>query len=210
MMIKINLLPKELRVKKVELPNISFLPLVIIVVLVHIILGFSTNMKEKSLAELEDKWQALQPEKKIADELTDELTTKRVKIDAIDSLIQGRMSWAKKLSDLSDVMTPGVWLNRLWLEQETLLERMELKRSGSEDQQPQTITRKKIIKTLHINGSVIAKGGEETAAIGKFIKSLKNNKSFFADYEEVEATSIQRSRLKDIEIMDFELICYFK
>lgn len=211
-MIEINLLPKELRKKKIELPsiNISVIPIVVAVLMIHLLLVFSTNMKARTLTRLENKWQDILPEKEDAERLKGELTKMREKIDAVDGLIQGRMSWAKKLSDLSDAMMQEVWLNRLWLEQKIILQRVEPEKSEGGGAQAGAATKGTVVKTLHIDGSVIATGGEEAAAIGKFIRNLKNNKAFFADFKEIETTSIQRSQLKDVEVMDFELICYFK
>ncbi len=209
-MIEINLLPKEYRTKKVELPSFSLIPVISIIVCIHLLLAIASNVKARSLADLEERWQALQPDKEIADAVKNELTTMRERIDAIDNLIQGRVSWSKKLSDLSDAMIPGVWLNKLWLEQKTVLVKTELKAPDAEGGGPKSATRERIVQTLHLSGSVIATGGEETAAIGRFIKSLKNNAGFFSDFTEIETTSIQRSRLKEVEVMDFELVCFLK
>ena len=211
-MIEINLLPKELRKKKIELPNIniSFVPIVVVVLGVHLSLYFSAGMKARTLARLEKRWEEILPQKENADKLKGELTRMRGKIDAVDGLIQGRMSWAKKLSDLSDATIQGVWLNRLWLEQKIVLQKVTAKIGEGSGAQISTVPKKVIVRTLHLDGSVIGAGGEEAAAIGKFIRSLKNNQEFFADFKEIEATSIQRSQLKDVEVMNFELLCYSK
>ena len=209
-MIEINLLPEELRKRRIELPEISFLPIIIaflgIVIIAHLLLGLSINLKTKSLRRLEKRWQEVLPDKENADKFKHELTVMRTKIDTIDNLIQSRTSWAKKLSDLSDAMIPSVWLNRLWLEKRVVLQKPE----AGESEEGSTEPKRVIVKTLHLNGSVVATGGEGTATIGTFIKSLKNNEEFFADFKEIESAFIQRSQLKDIEVMDFELICYFK
>lgn len=209
-MIEINLLPKELRKKRIELPNIPFIPIVVVVLAIHLSLVLSANMKARTLTRIENKWQDILPEKEEADRLKGELARMRERIDAVDGLIQGRLSWAKKLSDLSDAMIQGVWLNRLWLEQKIILQKAEVQKSERGGTQVSAAPRRIVVKTLHLDGSVIATGGEEAAAIGKFIRSLKNNKGFFADFKEIETTSIQRSQLKDVEVMDFELVCYFK
>lgn len=213
-MIEINLLPKELRKRNIELPNIfthiSFIPVVALILGIHLLLVFAITMKARTLARHEKRWQEILPEKEEADKLRDELTKMRGKIEVVDSLVQGRISWAKKLSDLSDAIIQGVWLNRLWLDQKIVLEMAESIKNEEGGAGVSAAPKRTIVKTLHLNGSVIASGGEETAAIGKFIRSLKNNKGYSADFKEIEATSIQRSHLKDVEVMDFELICYFK
>lgn len=213
-MIEINLLPKELRKRKLELPNIfthiSFISVVAFILGIHLLLVIATTMKARKLDSYEKRWQEILPKKEEADKLKDELTEMRGKIDTVDSLVRGRISWAKKLSDLSDAIIHGVWLNRLWLERKIVLEKAESTKSGEGGAGADAAPKKVIVKTLHLNGSVIATGGEETAAIGRFIRGLKNNKGYFADFKEIEATSIQRSHLKDVEVMDFELLCYFK
>lgn len=214
-MIEINLLPKELQRKKIEFPDISFLPIVAgvvgIIVVLHLLLSLSVNLKARTLRRLEKRWEEILPAKADADRVINELTTMRGRMNAIDRLIQGRINWARKLSDLSDAMIPGVWLNRLWIEKKAVYKQVEKTRKaeGGEAQvnaEPKKVT----IETLHINGSVIATGGEETAIVGKFMWSLESNPGFFADFSEMESAYMQHNKLKDVEVMDFELICYFK
>jgi Tfp pilus assembly protein PilN len=215
-MIEINLLPEELKKKKkkVELPNVSFLPVITvligIIIMVHLLLVLSINLKTRSLKRLEKKWQEIAPENKRADKLKHEIGGMRARIQAIDNLIKGRINWAKKLSDLSDAMIPGIWLNRLWLEKKLMLSESESESGRGVREQDGEGQESIVLKTLHLNGSVIATGGEETAAIGRFIRSLKDSKGFFADFKDIESVSIQRTRLEDIEVMEFELLCYFK
>ncbi len=213
-MIEINLLPKELQKKKIKLPDISFLPIIAgvlgIIIIIHLLLSLSINLKARALRRLEKRWQEIAPDKKNADEVILELTTMRSRIDAIDKLVQGRMSWAKKLSDLSGAMTPSVWLNKLWIEKKVVSRAQEVQKTARKGTQVKVESKKVTIETLHLNGSAIATGGEETAAIGKFMWSLKNDPEFFADFSEIESAYMQRTRLKEVEVMDFELICYFK
>jgi len=207
-MIEINLIPYEERRKKMELPQISFLPVVILflglMVTLHLSLKLVSNIKCCSLKRLNQKWEAILPEKKEADRFKEELVTMRGKVDAIDSLLQGRLSWAEKLEDLSESLIPGVWLNKLWLERRI----QTVMRKGDDGEEGSTYSH--VVRMLHLSGSVIASGGEETAAIGKFIRSLERNNGFFKDFSGIESASIQRSKLKDVEVMNFELICYFK
>ncbi|MEA3305397.1 MAG: hypothetical protein U9R52_01125 [Candidatus Omnitrophota bacterium] len=193
-MIKINLLPEESKKKrmKIEFPDIAFLPIIAgllgIIVAVHLLLGLTAALKTRTLKRLQSEWGNILPDKEKADELKLELAGMRSRIKAIEELIEGRFGWAKKLNDLSDAMLAGVWLNRLWLEEKAASR----------------------AKALHLNGSVFAAGGDETAAVGKFIRSLEANKGFFYNFNDLETASIQRRKLKESEVMDFELICYFK
>ena len=212
-MIEINLLPEELKKKrrKIELPDIAFLPIIAgllgIIIVTHLSLGLAVTLKARTLKRLQAKWEEILPDKEKADELKYELTAMRDKIEAIEELVEGRLSWAKKLSDLSDAMIAGVWLSRLWLEKKVILQDVEV---GGDKESSAPEFRKTIIESLHLNGSVFTAGGEETAAVGKFIRSLKVNRGFFYDFKEIETASIQRTKLEESEVMDFELICHFK
>ncbi|MFH0839946.1 MAG: hypothetical protein V1883_02890 [Candidatus Omnitrophota bacterium] len=217
-MIEINLLPHEIKRKrrKIELPDISFLPVLAgflgIIIIIHLFVGLMVAMKAKTFKGLERKWQSVLPNKEEADNIKAELTSTRTKIDTIDELIETRRSWAVRLNDISDSMIPGVWLNKLWLEKRVIIQEVREAKTNSEKGATKAAKepKKTIIRTLHLNGSVIAGGGEETAVIGKFIRSLKDNKNFMPDFSDIESASIQRTKLKDAEVMDFELICYFK
>ncbi len=206
-MLEINLLPKEHKKKKIELPELPFLPLLAgvlgLVVEVHLLFTLSLNLKTRTLRRLEKRWHEILPEKKNADNVIALLTSMRSKINTVDELIKGRLIWAKKLSDLSDAIIPGIWLNRLWIETKVVSLRQRNERG---EIQAEAVT----VKTLHLNGGVIVTGGEETAAVGKFMWSLKNNAGFFEDFSEIESAYMQRNELKGAEVMDFELICYFK
>ena len=208
-MIEINLLPKGRVKKKVELPEIPFVPLLAgvlgFIVIVHLLFSLSLNLKTGTLRRLEKKWEEIAPYKEDADKVILELTTMRSKMNAIDRLIQGRMSWAKKLSDLNDAIIPGVWLNRLWIEERANQQALMSQRGRTQDEAGAGI-----VRTLRLNGSVIVTGGEETAAVGKFMWSLKNHPGFFADFTEIESAYMQRNQVKDAEVMDFELVCFFK
>ena len=105
-------------------------------------------------------------------------------------------------------MISGVWLNRLWLEKK--VQAIDKSTADSPLSGGAPIRATTVENTLHLTGSVIAAGGDETAAIGKFIRSLENNEGFFRDFREINSASIQRAKLKDEEVMNFELICYFK
>jgi hypothetical protein len=66
-------------------------------------------------------------------------------------------------------------------------------------------------QVLVLQGSAVSQSpGEEAAVVGKFMESLRNSKDFFADFEDIKLSSIQRKKLGAIEVMDFTVVCYFK
>ncbi len=212
-MIEINLIPQDQRRKKIELPDISFLPFiggtVGIVIAIHLVLVVWANMQVGAITRLQTQWQELKPQQDDSEMLKRQLIRLREKIGALDELTSGRIVWTEKLNGLSDAMIPGVWLNRLWLEtkKEILEDTSETTSAeGRTEDTPEVITR----KLLHMRGSVIAGSGEEAAIVGKFIRSLKDNTMFYYGIREIDTSSIQRSQLKESEVMDFELICAFR
>ena len=103
-------------------------------------------------------------------------------------------------------MTDGVWLNSLYLS----IEAPDADAMMMQDfSQPQVIPPE--IQTLVLKGTAVSPSpGEETAVVGKFIESLRDNKDFFADFQDIKVTTIERKKLGQIEVMDFTIVCYFK
>lgn len=225
-MIRINLLPPELKRKRreIELPNISFLPVLSIFVgtlaAIYILAALFTVLEVNKLSRLEKRWDAIAPQQKEVDGVKRQILSLEQKIATIEEIISWRPLWAARLKALSDSMITGVWLRRIWLETkyETIDTAKPQARQGKGAKpaggQPAAETQKKTeVKTtriMHIEGSVITSGGDETAAIGRFIRSLKSNEEFSGDFSEIETGSIQRGNLDDVELMNFELLAFFK
>ncbi len=208
-MIEINLLPPEIKNRKrqIELPEISFLPIVgilaVILAAVYVMVAMFSSFQGKKLTQLEAEWEEIAPEKRHADRMKRDLGALENRVNAIEDLMRERPLWSKRLMGLNDSMIPGIWLRRFWLEkrQETVV------LPGKGDEQ---ITEVKTVRVFHVEGSVAASGGEETAAIGRFIRSLKMNEEFFEDFSDIQTGAIQRRTMQDIEVMNFELILPFK
>jgi hypothetical protein len=124
-----------------------------------------------------------------------------------------RFSWAKKLNDLSDSMTPGIWLTELSYD-EKLGEVQRpalpspLKKKGANENAP--TTEKVVLRYLTISGMASSMGEEGTALIGRFIKNLKANNEFYSDFSEIELGTITREKVDDQEVMKFNITCLFK
>jgi hypothetical protein len=191
-MIEINLLPEELKKKKrkIEIPKIEFLPIIVIaviaVVALQLLLSFTLTIKRTSLKRLEARWGNLKPEEKDAMVIKRQINRLLDKISHIERIKSERTLWAEKLSALSDSMMSGIWLTKF-----SVNERGEK-------------------KLLSITGSVSSTGKDEAAMIGRFMKQLKDNPGFFRDFSEIELGTIQQKTRKNIETMEFVIHCYFK
>ena len=227
-MIKINLLPEEFRKKesqgqkldlsKFNIHNIPLLKIVIagvpVIVVLPIILLFMGLYARSHLGSLEKKYRNIMPAKKEADALKTQIETMRKKMNAIDELMVKRFGWAKKLNSLSDSMTPGIWLTELSYS-EKLTERpvtiniKGMKPKGQNDA-AKTIMEKALAKYLIVSGYASGVGEDGTAAVGKFIKSLKDNSDFYSDFSAIELGVIKTDRIEDQEVMSFRITCLFK
>lgn len=227
-MIEINLLPQEMRKKEsrfksIDLGDIDFksLPLKNIAIVaaaalvcLHVLLfALGVNGKSKAAA-LSKKYGLIAEQNKDALNLKEQVELIQKKVAAIDELMVKRFGWAKKLNDLSDSITPGIWISSLEYD-EKLSERViqPIQKPGSEKDKasvPKKSIEKVMSRFIVISGYASSMGEQGTALIGKFIQSLKDNSGFYADFYEIELASIKAEKIKDQEVMSFKLKCMFR
>lgn len=200
-MIEINLLPDGLRKtqkkKNTQKVNLSDLPLkniaiaaVAMFVLFQIFASLVLLKKSATLKRLNKEIKKLDLDYAIAQSLKKDQAQLRGKLAAINELTLKSILWSKKLYDLSGATTEGIWLKELSLSE------------GREDPNQQIMV---------LKGSAVSQPlGEETALIGNFINSLKSSKGFFDDFTSIKLKSSRIKKLKDLEVMDFTVSCYFK
>ncbi len=190
-MIEINLLPPELRKKeanfKLPIPKETLVffggAVMAVLVLIHLFLMGALAAKKVKYLGLNMEWQKILPEKNKIDVLMSEQKEIAEKIKSIDKLTKkGRISWAKKLNIISDVLSQGVWVRLINF-------------SGKE---------------LTIEGSSVSLRGEEVVLVNKFASALKNNAGFYSDFKDLEVSSIKRRQIKNIEVVDFALVATFR
>ncbi|UCD55113.1 MAG: PilN domain-containing protein [Candidatus Omnitrophota bacterium] len=194
-MIELNLLPEELKKKRtrIELPEIPLVPIAVaflgILLIVQFIVGGFIFLSRRQLGSLNKKWENLAPKKTALAKLKGQITVTGKKVEAIEGLIEKQLNWSCLLNELSNSLTANIWLTEL-----------------SYDERGRGNT----IRTLTLSGSAVGKGEETTAFIAHFIKSLKDNKKFFAQFDNIELVSIKKGRIAEQDIMNFILICSFK
>lgn len=227
-MIEINLLPEDLKksqshLKKMEMPELSLQNIPVLkvaaafvgaLIAFHLILFFIGLYSKANLNSLSKRYNELLPKKKEADSLKSQVELINKKVSAIDELMVKRFSWAKKLNDLSDSITPGVWLVEV-LYEERLGERpgQAISRGSNQKGKKEAFRpgiEKTTLKYLIISGYASSMGEQGAALIGKFIKSLKDNESFYAHFSNIELGSIRSDRVQDQEVMNFKITCSFK
>lgn len=203
-MVDLNLLPGDLkRIQKkragikIKMPKIVPAPLIILLISVLLLsqgsIGLLAVTQRNRLIKLNAEFGKISAQEKMALALKKEADELNRRLTIIESLTSGSLLWSKKLYDLSGAVIDGAWLTSLSLSTE------ELAAKGARRQ------------AMVLRGSAVSPApGGETAIVGKFIESLKENKGFFSDFEDIKVSSIQRKRLGEIEVMDFTIVCYFK
>ncbi len=221
-MIEINLLPKELKKKRSQfkMPDITFIfmpaavGLVGLLILVQVLLTATIAYKSSQYKGLDKKWNKILPEKTQIDSIKGQIRGVQKKVDAIDKLIVKRTLWSRRLNDISDSMIPGIWLVKLSIDEKTVHFKAKTKYLPSRKRKASAAAgseeKAKVVRYLNIEGCASSTYGDETATVGRFIESLKENESFFESFSEIELELIERKVIKDIELMKFRLSCYFK
>lgn len=222
-MIEINLLPEESKKKQARwsqidlsqasLQNMSLVHLGMIagaailgLQIVVFTIGFSTGHIS---AALEKRYARILPKKQEADAIKHNIEVMNRKIRTIDDLMVERFSWAKKLNDLSDAMTPYVWLTEISYDERSVERRTVLEQKG-EAQQQRPVTTKALSRYLRLTGYASSVREEGAALVGKFIKNLKSSPGFYSDFSDIELGNVKAERFEDQEVMKFTITCYFK
>jgi len=184
-MIEINLLPDELKVKlkkkaiSVRSKQIlCFVPVVLgLLLVIHIYLISITLTRGVHLAALNNKWQRLQPQRKMLEDFKKEYEGETKYSSVIQKINNQRIIWAEKLNKLSLDLPAGVWFKEI------------------------TITR----KDFALKACVVSLRKDEMNLINKFIESLKKDVNFFKDFKGLELTSVQTKVIGGYDVTEFNL-----
>ena len=191
-MIKINLLPAELRPKKkttlpVKPMSLIGVGIVVILILIHVLVGMKINQEKERLSLLKKEYEAIRPEYERVLKLKADKEMLEAKVALMEKLLIQRLLWAKKLNQFSDLMPPSVWLSSV-----------------------SVVTRAET-PTLVIRGKTYSDKGEKMVEqVGDFMRRIKGHAAFFKDFTNVELVSTERETIGKTELMRFELTCQFK
>jgi len=191
-MIKINLLPAELRPKKKTTLPVKAMSLigggiVVILILIHVLVGMKINQEKERLSLLKKEYEAIRPEYERVLKLKADKERLESKVALMEKLLIQRLLWAKKLNQFSDLMPPSVWLSSV-----------------------SVVTRAET-PTLVIRGKTYSDKGEKMVEqVGDFMRRIKGHGAFFEDFVNVELVSTERETIGKTELMRFELTCQFK
>ena len=210
-MIEINLIPEAYRKKEairlsLPLPDRRLIVKVVgVVVSVQLLLAafavyqrFELGLLKRELVSLGEKTKEITQKKK-------DITVMKQQIKDMRSLTQRKFNWSSFLNALTRSMTKGVWLRGIEVT-ETMLSK------GAKDAKASPADKSgsgQKVKAMRFDGSVIAKG-QETAAIGKYIKSLKDDPFMSSLFFDVELSGMNLRKVKEYDVYDFILYVVFR
>lgn len=186
-MIDINLVPPHLRKQqKSRVLGAINIPLEIIIGCgggllfllgaIHIVLLLVNVGKLAHYKSLQHQWESMRSDMENVDSVVSKMRTLQGKYTALEDIARkAELSWAQKLNILSDYVPRGMWFRKIALNNEMLF----------------------------IEGSMVSQGASEVASVSRLISKLKGNDEFMGDFMELEIGSIQRRRIKNVEIADF-------
>lgn len=150
--------------------------LIMLLVCVHIIfLGVNLTKLAQHQA-LNKEWEDMQPAKKNADVVINELRDHRERYDKLKELVnKPDISWSERLNIISNKIPDGVWLKKLSLTDEILL----------------------------MEGSAISRQKTEMIDVHTFTSNLKKDERFLTGFKSLEIESIQRRNRGSAEIAGF-------
>jgi hypothetical protein len=187
-MIEINLVPPQIRRKKksrlwpqgVTIPPEVLVGsgggLIVLLILVHISLIVINIRKMAQHQDLQRQWGSLLPSKGEFDSIVSELRILQGKQKAAEGIFPTKkILWSQKLNILSDDLPRGVWLRKVSLDE----------------------------GMLFIEGSAVFTENEGMINVHKFTSNLKGQVKFLEDFTDLELGSIQRRKIKHMDIADF-------
>ena len=191
-MIEINLLPVEMRKKKIDYVKLNlqmgnfklFIGGIVagILILMILVLSMGSSVRKKQTLNLMAKEAVIAPKKSQIEIVNREVMVLNNKMEGVSELTKRNFLWAKKLNELSDLVLPGIWFTRIHTD---------------------------LDQTFIIEGSVISKKEGAMAIVGKFIKSLRGHSSFFKDFSNIELKTVQRKNIDEKDVVDFRIALYF-
>lgn len=206
-MLKINLLSPELRRKekrKVVVFEATKTLLILIIageiiafISLYTFFNMQVNAKKKKLNEINAEIARLEIEVKEVESKEEEARELEKRIQVIDQLMFSRLSWARRLNEISNLVPDNIWLTSLSLSQSTV----------SSPGGGASVTK----NVLVLRGKALALPGERAVnLIGVFMNNLKFNPSFFENFSDIEFIGTTSEKSGEKEVVGFELRCIFK
>lgn len=185
----INLLPPEEKIKVIDKQIVGrkalcgFLCSLALIVLINMFFGIILMSKNSYVANLEKKYKIYQDLQGDIKKIKENIDYSNREFELIDKFFSNHFYWSEKLLKLSQKVPEEIWFQRL------------------------SINNDKDRGVLKINGLVANINSEERplSILNKFIKTLKNDQTFFNDFSEIRLIDVKSASLKNKEGLEFNL-----
>lgn len=213
-MIEINLLPPEFRKKdrrEIRLPQLPYARLLFgalafLVFCEAVLLAF-TVVERSRAGKLGGEYQRLEPEIKRMRALKEDTARAQARLKALGKLSARPFHWTHVLGALSSAMTGEVWLTEISLDAggdaagTQALRPAKARSAGAKDAGKGPAPESWKCALVIRGASAVA--GQETGAIGRFIRSLKANEFLKKRVEDFELEKIDRRTVDKVTHFDF-------
>lgn len=180
-MIEINLLPEELKIKKLVNTQLNFIVFaistlaLIILLIINIFVISLSAAKNIQLKILNKKWEGLFSQRQKVKEFKEGSSILTDDVKAIQQLTKDKILWSAKINKLSSLLPSGIWFRDIALDSENLI----------------------------IRGTIVSLEKEEMNKVNLFLNNLRKDELFYSDFDNLDLTSVQRRILGGYEVVDF-------
>ncbi len=186
-MIRINLLPQELRVKKESLLpkwfsfNVFSIPIIVLVIMLALdtVLGVMTMWQDAEIKMMTMKKNGLYPKRR------EQLQLER-KLSNYKKMMNNRSSYAQVLNIISDCMPSNAWFYKFSMDEETGI--------------------------LEIKGSFYdpKASKKDKGVVGQFISCMKSKPLIENTFSDISVKGLNQRDIKGTPVVDFSVYCEIK
>ena len=202
-MIRIDLLPPELRKKRKPafgfpaLPSIPSFTLVAGIAgslaVIQLVLFICIGVAHWESSRAGRKFQGMAALKQTLDQKA-LLEKQQHDKDWVRGEVLGSLLWSSKLNQLSDAISSGIWLSRISVDARS-----------REVPGPQDTKRTEVSQVLVLEGHALSTGEGEAATVARFVKSLKGSAEFMRDFSDVVVVKTEDEEIAKVPAMKFFL-----
>ena len=192
----------------------------LIVVGLYIYQSHSISALKSRKKVVQEELDTLKPVLAAVDTLQGLKTTLVTKIEIVDKLMVGRFLWAKKLNQLSDLLSSRpefrdhIFLTRLRrdVERKTVVEMVPSKGSQRGGGQRMVPKRTSVaVPVLRLEGAVYTPGSERAIElVGELHNAIEQDSAFFAEFVDIDFREAQSDEILGKTVWGFELYCEFR
>jgi hypothetical protein len=216
-MIKINLLPPDLRPKRekrarvrLRLPaQTGLLPLAVEVLALVFLLLFTVKIKADCrrqntlLAELKQTIQTNSPALEKIKKTKEEIARIEKEIAPLDVLVKNRVPWAEILNQTRDSLSKNIWLSKLVLEEQKEIPKVVAPGTPSAEKAvpnaPKQPPVSKLTYRLLLDGSALSdQNGNSLTVLADFVDRLSRNQYFAETFSTIKLLSCKSQKI-DVE-----------